>query len=65
MKAIKKQAYRGAEFFGSLLEGAIYCGLISGAAVVAFFGKFYLSLVLLVVALLVFLRFKRGRVNSK
>ena len=47
------------------LEMAAGLGLISGAAVVAVYGKFLAATVLLFVAALCFLRIKRGRVNRK
>jgi hypothetical protein len=44
-----------------LLQVAVTFGLLSGAAVVAFVGQVYLAGLLLLVALSVFLRFKRGQ----
>jgi len=44
-----------------LLQVAVTFGLLSGAAVVAFVGQVYLAALLLLVALGVFLRFKRGQ----
>ena len=44
-----------------LLRLAVMFGLLSGAALVAFVGQVYLAGLLLLVALGVFLRFKRGQ----
>lgn len=44
-----------------LLRLAVMFGLLSGAALVAFVGHVYLAGLLLLVALGVFLRFKRGQ----
>lgn len=46
------------------LEFAVGVGLISGAAVVAIYGKFLTAAILLFFAVLCFLRITRGRVNS-
>ena len=49
----------------NIVEGLAHTGLISGAAVVAAFGNFVLAGILLLLALGVFLRFKRLRQRSK
>lgn len=43
------------------LEGAVGLGLISGAALAALIGQLMLSAILALLAIGVFLRFKRGR----
>jgi hypothetical protein len=52
------------DLFGALLEGLAAFGLFSGAAVVAAIGKFFLAGMLAFFGVLMFLRFKRGRVNK-
>ena len=47
-----------------LMEAAIGWGLLSGAVVVAVLGKFLLAGVLAVVAILVLMRLKRGRLKQ-
>ena len=47
-----------------LMEAAIGWGLLSGAVVVAVLGKFLLAGVLAVVASLVLMRLKRGRLKQ-
>ena len=56
---------KGPAWFGVLLQGASVIGLISGAGVFAFMGKFLLGGVLALFGLLMFARMKRGRVNRK
>jgi hypothetical protein len=52
------------DLFGALFEGLAAFGLFSGAAVVAAMGKFFLGGVFAFFGVLMFLRFKRGRVNK-
>lgn len=47
-----------------LIEGAIGFGLVSGAAVAAALGNFFLGGVLAALAVGMFLRFKRGRLRK-
>ena len=55
---------RPIEFTMFLMEAAIGWGLLSGAVVVAVLGKFLLAGVLAVVAILVLMRLKRGRLKQ-
>ena len=50
---------------GELLVAAAQWGLLSGAAVAAAFGKVLLALVFCVIAVGIFLRFKRGKAKTK
>ena len=59
------KARKGPEWFGVMLEGASVFGLICGAGIVAFTGKFLLGGVFAFFGLLMFARMKRGRVNRK
>jgi hypothetical protein len=52
------------DLFGMVFEGLTALGLLSGAAVVAAMGKFLLGGVLAFFGVLMFLRFKRGRMNK-
>jgi hypothetical protein len=52
------------EFFGLIFEGLAAVGFFSAAAVVSAYGKFLLGGVLAFFGALMFLRFKRGRVNK-
>ena len=47
------------------LEGTVGCGLISGAALAALVGQLMLSAILALLAIGVFLRFKRGRMRKQ
>jgi hypothetical protein len=60
-----KATRRGAELFGTVLEGLAALGLISGAAIVSIYGNFLLGGVFAFFGLLMLARFKRGRVKSK
>ena len=55
---------RPIEFTMFLIEAAIGWGLLSGAVVVAVLGKFLLAGVVAVVAILVLMRLKRGRLKQ-
>jgi len=59
----KLQPHRRAEWFGLVLQYAIACCFVTGAALVAFMGKLYAAVALLALAALIVLRLKRGRVN--
>ena len=57
--------YRKFESIGVFLDVLSMLGLFTGAVIVSVFGKFLLGAVLALFGLLVFARFKRGRVKLK
>lgn len=55
---------RALEGAGYALEAAVRLGLVSGAAVAAFFGQVILAVVLAAIAVGMFLRLWRGKVRK-
>jgi hypothetical protein len=55
---------RALEGAGYALEAAVRFGLVSGAAVAAFFGQVVLAVVLAAIAVGMFLRLWRGKVSK-
>jgi hypothetical protein len=53
------------EFALNALETAIQIGLVTAASAAVFFGKIYLALILLLIAVGIFLRLKRKKRNNK
>jgi hypothetical protein len=53
------------EFFGLIFEGLATVGFFTSAAIVSAYGKFLLGGALTFFGVLMFLRFKRGRVSKR
>jgi hypothetical protein len=64
MRQSKYSVGRLLEGAGYMLEAAVRLGLVSGAAVAAFFGQVVLAVVLGAIALGMFLRVWRGKVSK-